>query len=533
MQLKIHVGQLNFTVGSIVSNSKKIIDCANKAKINSNPDLLIFPELAICGYPPEDLLFRNDFVKNITKEIKILASKLPNNQIAIIGSVTYEKNKLFNSAIVIKNKKIIAKYHKQKLPNYGVFDEKRYFSKGNKSLVFSYKNTNIGIVICEDAWSRKTITNTTKKGAELIIVINASPYQINKHKNRTKLISKRAIENNVAIVYVNSIGGQDELVFDGGSFMVDNKGKIVTQMPFFEECSLTIKNEKQISFDNNIEKQTYKAITLATRDYIIKNGFKSVILGLSGGIDSALTLAIAVDAIGGENVYALMMPSPFTTEISINDAKKQANVLKVNYCEIDIKPIFDEFNNSLNPIFQDLEQDITEENIQARIRGILLMAISNKFNRLLLATSNKSETAVGYATIYGDMCGGFAPLKDIAKTLVYRLANYRNTISEIIPNRVIERPPSAELRHNQLDSDSLPDYETLDAIIDLFVEQKLAVTDIVKHGFDKVLVTRITKLILRNEYKRRQAPPGPKITKNAFGKERRYPITSGYAKTIK
>jgi NAD+ synthase (glutamine-hydrolysing) len=409
-----------------------------------------------------------------------------------------------------------------------VFDEKRYFESGDGTFVFECQNRRIGLVICEDAWEAEPVRTAVNQGAQMLISINASPFQVGKHEQRLKVIKQRAVENNVDFIYVNAVGGQDELVFDGGSFVINKSGDLTHQLPFFEELTHTL--DHPIHQDNSpIEKIIYDGLVLSTKDYIEKNGvFNGAVIGLSGGIDSALTLAIVVDALGAEHVQAIMMPYEYTSSMSLEDAKAQASSMNVDYHEINIHSMVDSFNTQLSDIFAGAQADTTEENLQARIRGTLLMAVSNKSGKIVLTTGNKSEMAVGYATLYGDMSGGFAPLKDIAKTLVYRLAQYRNTLSYVIPGRVIDREPSAELAPNQIDQDSLPPYDELDGILELFIEQKLSVEHIVNKGFDEPTVRRITSMVLNNEYKRRQSAPGPKVSANAFGKERRYPMTSKF-----
>ncbi|HAY41083.1 MAG TPA: NAD+ synthase [Gammaproteobacteria bacterium] len=526
--IKIAIAQINPIVGDISNNAKTIIESSIKShKLGSH--LVVFPELSLVGYPPEDLLLREGFITQIETAVEDIRSQIPQNCSVIFGAPSTDSDNLYNSAYLIQDGRVRI-YHKQKLPNYGVFDEKRYFSTGDSAFVFECQQQRIGVVICEDSWSPEPIKITANQGVSTIISINASPYQIGKHSERINTIKKRVTENNVNFVYVNCVGGQDELVFDGGSFAMDKSGEIYHQLPFFEEMISDL-SEKTNTTDINesIEKTIYDGLVLATKDYVHKNNvFNGALIGLSGGIDSALTLAIAADALGNDNVQAVMMPYEYTSNMSIEDAKLQADNLNVDYHNISINPMVDSFNLQLSTIFADTKADTTEENLQARVRGTLLMAISNKSGKILLTTGNKSEMAVGYATLYGDMSGGFAPLKDISKTLVYRLARYRNSLSLVIPQRVIDREPSAELAPNQVDSDSLPPYDKLDEILGLFVEKKKSVKQITEQGFDKETVVRVSQLVLNNEYKRRQSAPGPKISKNAFGKERRYPMTSKF-----
>ncbi len=523
-ELNIDIAQINPILADLDANAYKIIDVTKKAK-NNQADIVVFPELSAIGYPPEDLLLRNNFITQVSEQTKFIVSNLEKNIYVIFGTITSDNNKLYNSAIVVYNNIIVGVYHKRNLPNYGVFDEKRYFTPGDKEFILQIKNNNIGIVICEDIWEDEIIIKNQQANADTIIAINASPFQIEKYQKKLNSISKKSIQHNINIVYVNCVGGQDELVFDGGSFITNNKGKIVAKYKLFEEA---INADNSINNNYLEEELIYKSLVLATHDYIIKNDFKTAVLGLSGGIDSALVLAIVVDAIGADNVQVLIMPSPYTADISLIDAQAQANTMGVSYSNIPIQNIMTSFDNSLKPLFSGKDKDVTEENIQARIRGLLLMASANKNSHILITTGNKSEYATGYTTLYGDMNGGFAPLKDVYKLMVYRLAEYRNNISAVIPQRVITREPSAELRDNQRDKDTLPEYKILDTILYLFIERKLSSEDIVNLGYDKNTVSKIIVMVLKNEYKRRQSAPGPKISKNAFGKERRYPITSKF-----
>ena len=525
--IKIQIAQINPIVGDIKSNAKKIINLSIEAS-DIGAHLIVFPELALTGYPPEDLLLREGFIDQVRNEIDNICNLIPSNISILFGAPSQVNDNLFNSAYYVQNNQLKNIYNKQELPNYGVFDEKRYFSSGTESFKFNCQNTQIGVLICEDQWVSGPTKALCQSGVDLIISLNASPFQLNKQSERINICKSYAIEFNVAFLYVNMIGGQDEVVFDGNSFLVNDNGEVSLQLPAFEEiCSLhnVLQSRSNLLSD---EATIYSAIVLATRDYIKKNSFEGALIGLSGGIDSALTLAIAVDAIGAENVHAVMMPYEYTSEISLTDSELQAQSQSVEYSNIDIHSMVDSFNSSLSDLFENTEIDTTEENLQSRIRGTLLMALSNKYHKIVLATGNKSEMAVGYATLYGDMCGGFAPLKDISKTMVYRLSKYRNTLSEVIPSRVITRPPSAELAPNQVDQDSLPSYDILDDILTQFVEKKQSVENIIANGHHPHDVNKITSLILRNEYKRRQSAPGPKVSNNAFGKERRYPMTSKF-----
>lgn len=525
--IKIDIAQINPIVGDLDNNAQKIIDLSIEAAKNES-DLLIFPELALVGYLPEDLLLRHGFMQQVEQQVVFIKNKIPDDISIIFGAPCKQNNALYNSAYLIQDGEIKI-YHKQQLPNYSVFDEKRYFTPGNQTCVFTINNQRIGLLICEDIWNADTVKETVKYGVQTLIAINASPFHIDKHQQRLAEAKKRVMENNIDLVYVNLVGGQDEIVFDGGSFMMNNKAQITQQLPFFKSTSTLLEPDYSTTPTINTEQTVYDALVLATQDYINKNGvFDGVVIGLSGGIDSALTLAIAADAVGSEKVKAIMMPYTYTSNMSLEDAKAQASIMNIDYDEISIHAMVDSFNTQLNGIFSGMEADTTEENLQARVRGTLLMAISNKLGSIVLTTGNKSEMAVGYATLYGDMSGGFAPLKDISKTMVYRLANYRNNQSYIIPGRVIDREPSAELAPDQIDQDSLPPYDELDDILELFIEQRLSINDIVKRGHNQQTVERISRLVLNNEYKRRQSAPGPKISKNAFGKERRYPMTSKF-----
>ena len=525
--IRIQIAQFNPIVGDIKLNAQKMLDLSIEAN-NAGAHLIIFPELALTGYPPEDLLFRDGFINQVKDEITNFCNLAPSGISILFGAPNKTDDFLFNSAYLIQNNRIINIYNKQELPNYGVFDEKRYFSSGDDSFVFECQNTKIGVLICEDQWVEGPISSLCQSNIDFVVSLNASPFQLNKQSERINICKNYALKFDITFIYVNMVGGQDEVVFDGNSFIVNNQGDVSLQLPAFKELSVShIDTTFTPSLVSN-ESLIYSAIVLATKDYIQKNTFGGALIGLSGGIDSALTLAIAVDAIGAENVHAIMMPYQFTSDMSLTDSELQAETQGVEFSSIDIHSMVDSFNLSLSDQFRNTSRDTTEENIQSRVRGTLLMALSNKSHKLVLATGNKSEMAVGYATLYGDMCGGFAPLKDISKTMVYQLAKYRNTLSDVIPERVITRPPSAELAPDQVDQDSLPSYDILDDILMRFVEQKQSVNEIIENGHNSEDVNKITSLILRNEYKRRQSAPGPKISSNAFGKERRYPMTSKF-----
>lgn len=538
------MAQLDFLVGDIEGNAEKIINCALDAKAKFHADLVIFPELALTGYPPEDLLLRAGLYERVENALEYIQATLKGVDI-LIGYPALVEEKKFNAAALISNGKILATYHKNDLPNYAVFDEVRYFTKGQQPLVINYKDLPLGITICEDLWHKQPFINTTTAGAKLIISINASPFDLGKHEARVAMLKNRTQKTNIPILYNNCVGAQDELVFDGGSLIVDHHGDVHQVGPFFEEALLPVEftydtDTQLVDFINNKfldlltqEERIYKALVLGVRDYIQKNHFPGAIIGLSGGIDSALTLAIAVDAIGAERVEGVLMPSRYTQPESILYALKQAEKLNVKTSTISIEPIFSEFLQQLAPEFEGCPLDTTEENLQARCRGTLLMAISNKKGGIVLSTGNKSELAVGYCTLYGDMVGGFCVLKDIPKTLVYRLSAYRNKLEEVIPLEIINREPTAELAANQKDSDSLPPYSILDEILELYIEQDKSPQDIIAVGFDKETVHKVVLLVDRNEYKRRQAPLGVRITTKAFGRDRRYPITSGYSRYLR
>jgi len=530
--MKIALAQINPTVGALANNCAKIARYVQKAK-DQQATVVVFSELIVSGYPPEDLLHRDGFVASCKQAIDDLARKLARDIYVIIGAPFKEKTKLYNAALVSFNGKIQYVYKKQLLPNYSVFDEKRYFSPGAKPLVIEIEKTKCAITICEDLWDSSPAALAKNAGAEIILNLNASPYHLGKEQIRAQKIAKRAKENNLDIIYVNQVGGQDELVFDGGSFVMNKKGVIVTQAPVFKESlkivdTAAIKSLKPAKTKYSKLSHTYQALVLGIKDYVQKNHFDSVLLGLSGGIDSALTLALAVEALGADKVEAVLMPSRFTAAISIEDSLKMVETLNVKHQTISIEKPFSSFLKVLAPVLNNKTFTVTEENVQARIRGIILMALSNQKRSMLLTTGNKSEMAVGYATLYGDMAGGFAPLKDVSKTLVYELSVWINRKTTIIPTRIIERPPSAELAADQVDTDNLPPYDILDPILERYVERYQCVAEIVKAGFAEDTVKKIAKMVDRNEYKRRQSPPGVRITQRAYGKDRRYPITNGF-----
>jgi len=530
--MKLGIAQINLTVGDIAGNAARLLAAAKEAHA-AGAALLLTPEMSICGYPAEDLVLRQDFTAACAAAVETLAAEAPPELALIVGYPERGDAGLFNAAALLRGGKVESVYRKHHLPNYSVFDEQRVFKRGDAACVFACGDLNFGLNICGDIWEPGPATRAMEAGADWLLVPNASPYHLNKEHERVAVARSRLAEAGLPIIYANLVGGQDELVFDGASFALNTDGDVVAQCPawregvfYFELVGETCIGPQHALPDEDAA--VYDALVLAVRDYFGKNGFRSVHLGLSGGIDSALTLAIAVDALGADKVHAVMMPSDYTASISVEDARDMVKRLGVRYSEIAIKPIFGAFVAQLAGEFAGLAADTTEENLQARTRGTLLMALSNKFGSLVLTTGNKSEMAVGYATLYGDMAGGFGVLKDVAKTRVYRLANYRNSLSAVIPQRIIERPPSAELRPDQTDQDSLPPYDVLDAILVAYVERDLSARDIVALGYDAATVKKVIRMVDLAEYKRRQAPPGPRITPRNFGKDRRYPITSKY-----
>ena len=538
--MKVVMCQLNTWVGDITGNTAKVLASVTADPELDTPCLFVFPELTLTGYPPEDLLLRPALGEQVDEAIEHLKRELPLQAWVLIGYPRMQDGKLFNSAGMIHDGELVAEYHKQCLPNYQVFDEKRYFSEGNEPCVIDVAGIKVGVTICEDIWHAEPADNARRVGAEILVNLNASPFHRGKHKERWELLGNRAREQNIPMVYVNQVGGQDELVFDGGSFAVNADGELAAVAPDYVEGQYDLAIERSVR-GIVIEQQSipkgptelasvWQALVTGVRDYVEKNGFPGVVLGLSGGIDSAVTLAVAVDALGADRVQAVMMPFRYTADMSIEDAAEQAQVMGVEYSAISIEAIFDEFMQSLAPQFEGLSPDITEENLQARCRGVLLMSISNKRHRLVLTTGNKSELAVGYSTLYGDMAGGFDALKDCPKMLVYALARYRNSLGYCIPERVIERPPSAELAPDQKDQDSLPPYDVLDDIIERYVELDESPEVIIDAGFERADVERVTRLIDLNEYKRRQAPVGVRITTRGFGRDRRYPISWAWRK---
>jgi NAD+ synthase (glutamine-hydrolysing) len=530
--MKLAVAQINSTVGDLAGNAAKILAFAERAK-QQGATLLLTPELSLCGYPPEDLLLRTGFYHACDRALRELARQVRGISV-VVGHPHAVGDKRYNAASVLRDGEIIATYHKHALPNYSVFDEERYFVHGNSPCLFEIGGVKFALNICADIWYEHAALLARKAGAQVLLALNASPYHLDKQQSRYEAIRDRIAETGMAVVYANLVGGQDELVFDGASFVMDAQGKLTHQLPSFEEALGLVEIRDGKLVEGEIapappqEENIYRALCLGVADYIGKNGFPGVLLGLSGGIDSALTLAVAVDALGASRVRAVMMPSPYTAQISLDDAREMASILGVRYDVLDIKPAFDAYLATLSKQFEGLPPDTTEENIQARIRGNLLMALSNKTGALVLTTGNKSEMTVGYCTLYGDMAGGFAVLKDVSKTWVYRLSHYRNSLGRVIPERIITRPPSAELKPDQTDQDSLPPYDVLDGIMACYVENNLSIAEIIARGYAEADVRRVVKLVRINEYKRRQAPVGVRITERGFGKDWRYPITVRY-----
>lgn len=559
--LRLALAQINPTVGDLLANREKILKNIAVA-YEASSDILSFPELAITGYPPEDLILKPRFVEDNIRVMADIVEKVP-DMVVVFGFISREEKRLYNSAVVAYGGRVCGIYKKAILPNYGVFDEKRYFQPGGEPLTFSFGPLIFGVNICEDIWFKEGPTKLQSLAqASLILNISASPYHVGKLKLREEMLRGRAREYSVFITYTNMVSGQDELLFDGGSMIVDRGGRIIARAAQFEEELLVedieigdlpqsyphkrysgvrrIEIAKEIPRRQKVglrrrtplklseEEEIYCALVLGLRDYVRKNGFEKVLVGLSGGIDSSLVATLACDAIGNENVKGVFMPSRYTSRESREDVYELAKNLKIEVIEISIEPIFSSYLESLEGIFKDLRPDVTEENIQARIRGNILMALSNKFGWLLLTTGNKSEMSVGYATLYGDMAGGFAPIKDLLKQEVYRLASFRNSKGKVIPERVLRKEPSAELKPNQKDTDTLPPYEVLDPILKLYIEQDEELDEIVAKGIKPGLASRVLNMVDRSEYKRRQAPPGIKITQRAFGKDRRMPITNRY-----
>lgn len=536
-QMTFAIIQTNFWVGDIAGNVKKMHALTLDAKARG-ADIVIFPELALVGYPPEDLLLRPTLGERVREAMAKLAEI--EGIVVILGYPHIDHHGTFNSAAILQDGSQKGFYHKQYLPNYGIFDEQRYFQKGLNQVLFDYKGVTIGLLICEDIWHDEPIQALKQAGADLVIVINASPFEIGKQTARKSLLTRHSSTHHLPIIYVNTVGAQDDIVFDGGSLITQSDGRVAHEgvrflnqllMARFDTQNKTFDTQAKAPLVLSEESEMYQALVVGLRDYVNRSGFKGVIVGLSGGIDSALTLCIAVDALGCDRVYAVMMPYEYTAQISLEDAEAQAARLNVSYTVCPIHDAVAGLRSALAPLLANSEPDVTEENLQARARGTILMALSNKFGHMVISTGNKSENAVGYSTLYGDMVGGFDVLKDVYKTDVYRLANYRNRLEDnpVIPERVITRPPSAELRPNQKDQDSLGDYETLDSILKMYIDDDLGYKAIVAAGFEPKTVEKILSMVDRAEYKRRQGAIGTKITKKSFGRERRYPLVNGWS----
>lgn len=575
--VRLALAQINPLVGDFEANVSKILSFIERSR-DFAADVVVFPELSVTGYPPEDLLFKSRFIQDNLRAVEEVARHVRRDQVVVLGCIELA-DELYNAATIIHDGKVIATYRKNYLPNYGVFDEKRYFHKGSGGLVFKVGQVRFGVTICEDIWypGGPARAETIFGDAHVILNLSASPYYLGKTRWREHMVGIRAYDNLAMIAYVNMVGGQDELVFDGGSFVVDENGSVIARAKSFDEDLLIIdvdigsivrarlrdirrrEDKLELGFvectdvrfldldgfettepkpkvDNRVSppldqvEELYLALVLATRDYVHKNKMKEVVVGLSGGIDSSLVACIAVDAVGKENVVGVSMPGPFSSEHSFEDAKKLADNLGIRFLRIPITSVYNEYLKTFAPVFDGLPFDVTEENLQARIRGNTLMALSNKFGWLVLTTGNKSESATGYSTLYGDTAGGFAVIKDVYKTMVYRLARYVNEKNhkEIIPERVFTKPPSAELRENQTDQDRLPPYDLLDAVLELYLENEMDPGEIVRLGFSSDVVAKVVRMVEMNEYKRRQTPPGPKVSKRAFGRDRRVPITNGF-----
>ena len=530
--MRMALAQQNQSLGDLAGNARALLASIRTAR-RAGASLVVTPELSLCGYPPEDLLLRPAFIDACAAELVAVASEV-RDVVALVGFPERDGGARHNAMAVLRDGRLAGVYRKQRLPNYRVFDEERHFEPGVAPCVFEVDGTRCGVIICEDCWFLGPAAQAREAGAQLIIVPNGSPYHTLQQEARRTQVAARVRENGLPFVYVNRVGGQDELVFDGASFVTDASGAIAQQLPAWHETIAIAEFDGAVpravrgELDLALEPNVYQALVVGVRDYVSKNRFPGVLLGLSGGVDSALTLAVAVDALGPERVRAIMLPSKYSAAISLADAREMASIVGVRYDEIPIGPVFDAFLTSLRDEFAGLPADAAEENIQARIRGSLLMALSNKFGSIVLTTGNKSEMAVGYATLYGDMAGGFAVLKDISKTLVYRLCRYRNRLGRVIPERILTRPPSAELRSDQVDQDSLPPYDVLDAILEAYVEQDLAPNDIVARGLPAGDVRKVVRLIKQSEYKRRQAAVGIRITARGFGRDWRYPITSAW-----
>jgi NAD+ synthetase len=542
MTLRIALAQFDFPVGAVRANAERIAMMIAEARDEYGADIVLFPELALCGYPPEDLLLRPGFLRDCAEAIGVVAKAATGGIVAVVGWPEVAGSVVFNAASVLRDGLVEATYRKRELPNYAVFDERRYFDvdPDRDDCVFEVKGVPVGLIICEDLWFPEPIASTVRKGAQLVLVPNASPFDRDKHAQRDALLAERTAETGAAIAYLNVVGGQDAVVFDGASVVADGDGSVHPAAAAFTDQWLVVDYDSDArSFlpvqwvddgDESRDALAWRAIVRGIQDYCRKNGFSKTWLGLSGGIDSSMVLALAVDALGAENVTAVRLPSRYTTGLSNDLADEQCRALGVKMLTVPIEKPFQGYLDALSQAFEGAAVDVTEENLQSRTRGAILMALANKFGGLLLTTGNKSEYAVGYATIYGDMCGGYAPIKDLYKTEVFALSKWRNTVggAPVIPPAVIARPPTAELRENQKDEDSLPPYDVLDAILARHIDHEQSRAEIVAAGFDAATVDRVLKLVRISEWKRHQAAPGPKVSRRAFGRERRYPITNGY-----
>ncbi|MEX0731071.1 MAG: NAD+ synthase [Aquisalimonadaceae bacterium] len=536
-RLRVVMAQLDMRVGDVAGNARQVIEAATQARDVLGADVIVFPELTLTGYPAEDLLYRDDFILRVGEALAEVRDGV-RGIAAVVGFPHREDGKLFNSAAVFQDGLVQGIYHKHHLANRSVFDDKRYFDAGDTSLVFEVRGQRLGVTICEDLWHPGPFRWAADEGAQAVININASPYHAGKIADRERVIHARLKEASLPVIYVNLVGGQDEVVYDGASSVYSAEGELVARAPVFEEGLFPVDFKAdgnrlrplagEITPLEDDDALTYAALVRGLRDYVCKNGFPGVLLGMSGGIDSALTAAVAVDALGPDRVWAVMMPSRYTSAESLEDAEACARLLGIRYDSVSIDEPFQALMNQLGPMFGERAPDLTEENMQSRARGVVLMALSNKLGPLVLATGNKSEYAVGYATLYGDMCGGFAPLKDVYKTAVYRLCALRNARGRVIPERIITKAPTAELRPDQKDEDSLPPYPVLDDILQRYVDMDQSVATIIRADHDEAVVRQIVTLLHRNEYKRRQSPPGVKVTSKAFGRERRYPMTSAF-----
>ena len=535
-KIRIALAQFDFPVGAIEENAQRVVDLAARARDELGARLIVFPELAISGYLAEDLFLRPSFIRTCEQYLAEVAARVRGIDV-VVGHPLAVGERLFNALSWIRDGDVLVRYRKQALPNYTVFDEKRYFDAGDQVATVELDGVRFAPLICEDIWEPQPAERALEVGADALLVINASPFNPRNRADRHAVVALRAKQHDVPIAYVNVVAGQDDLIFDGGAFVADRDGTLQAPAPAFEDHLLALDYDiaarRYVPIDwpapeRSDDARVYNGLVRGVRDYVRKNRFPGVLLGLSGGVDSALTLALAVDALGPKAVTAVMMPTRFTSQLSLDEAAAQAHQLGVNYHVAPIEDAFNAMTTTLAPLFAGRAPDVTEENLQARIRGMILMALSNKFGAMVLSTGNKSEMACGYATLYGDMCGGYAPLKDVYKTEVWDLCRYRNAISPAIPEVVITRPPSAELRENQKDQDSLPPYELLDEILKRYIELDRSRAEIIAEGFDEATVQRVVRMVLRNEYKRRQAAPGPRITQRAFGRDRRYPITTGW-----